>query len=508
MAACGGDDASSTNTTPSDASPDVGPDRASQSSDGAMDGEQDRAQPTGDAQREGSTTDASDAGSTDGSDASEAANASDGSDAKSADAPEGSSNTDSASADAFDADAARDSAASDATDAASSCLASLPGGAAIFGDYYIRSNGSAVNGQNDTVVLDDSTGMPLLGLTQIALEHFGACALRAADGTVWCWPSFAPAPGFGGNNSSGQLGNGTFTEVTDSAKFYHATKVQIATADAGAPAYLDQVTSLQTGSADPYSGSVCAIRADKSLWCWGSTSQGNLWHGTIGTNADLAYATKIELTLDGGAINVDQVTMGSRHICFLSGGNVYCWGANVASEVGTGDTTAQEFPYHVTSLPGGATFVAAGYDVTCALVGGLVFCWGTTNSATTGDPYVDASVCNANYCQPTPAPVQAAQADGGLTQTPLSGQTRLFAGYQFVCAADAAGQLRCWGSSGTQAVPEATVFVNPNAGTGVPSGPVAAFSAVGTDGYNAALRYVTTDGTVVYGPQKKTLVCP
>ncbi len=268
------------------------------------------------------------------------------------------------------------------------------------------------------------------------------------------------------------------------------------------------MTSLQTGSADPYSGSVCAIRGDKSLFCWGSTSQGNLWRGTLGTNADLAYATRILLVADGGALNVDQVSVGGRHICFLSGSDVYCWGANVASEVGTGDTTPQSFPYHVTSLPSAVTFVAAGNDVTCALAGGLVYCWGTRNSSITGDPYVDASICNANYCQPTPTPVLVPASDGGLSQTQLGGQTRLFVGYQFVCSADAVGLLRCWGASGTQAVPEATVYVNPNAGSGIPSGPVAAFSAVGTDGYNAALRYLTTDGTLVYGGQKKVPVCP
>jgi hypothetical protein len=490
VGACGGDDASSSTTPSGDASVDVVPDRSSPANDGAKEAAEDRTVPVADGSSEGSVN----------ADAPETA--------VTPDAADSASSPDALDAGAHDSASETSDAASESSDAASSCVASLATGATISGDYYIRSNGSAVNGQNDTVVLDDATGMPLLGITQIVLEHFGACALRGSDGTVWCWASFEPAPGFGGNNASGQLGNGTFTEVTDSAKFYRATKVEVASGDGGTPAYLDQVTSLQKGSADPYSGSVCAIRTDKSLWCWGSTTQGSLWRGTLGTSADLAYATRISLVADGGVIDVDQVSVGDRHICLLSGGDVYCWGANIASEVGTGDTTAQSFPYHVTSLPSGVSFVAAGYDVTCALAGGLVYCWGTTGNATTGDPYVDASICNANYCQPTPTPVLAATADGGLSQAQLTGQTRLFVGYQFVCTADAAGTLRCWGASGSQPAPEATVYVNPNAGSGVPSGPVAAFSAVGTDGYNASLRYVTTDGTLVYGPSKKVAVCP
>ncbi len=173
LAACGGDDTSNPPAASGDASVDASPDRGTPPSDGAKEAKEDRAEPVEDAPVEGSANmDATDAPAT--ADAADAPSR--------ADASDGGPTTDTGTLDALDA-GAKDSTSSDANDAAS-CVASLATNAAVSGDYYIRSNGSAVNGQNGTVVLDDATGTPLLGITQIVLERFGACALRGADGTV------------------------------------------------------------------------------------------------------------------------------------------------------------------------------------------------------------------------------------------------------------------------------------------------------------------------------------
>src|SRR5262249_23665745 len=157
--------------------------------------------------------------------------------------------------------------------------------------------------------------------------------------------------------------------------------------------------------------------------------------------------------------NVDQVSVGSRHVCYLSAGAVYCWGANVAGNLGTGDTTPAVYPYHVTTnLPANVTQVAAGNDVTCALASGHVSCWGTLGIA--ADPLVDAGICNANYCLPAPEPVLAALPDGGSGSDSLANVAAIHLGYQFGCALDTAGALFCWGASGSATLNEAAPFVN------------------------------------------------
>jgi len=120
-------------------------------------------------------------------DASDAADASDALDAAASDAADAS--------DASDANDAADVVDAGPADANTSCVV------AVFGDYYVRTDGSAVNGVSGSVVLDDANGQPLTGISQIVQETYSACALKS-DHTVYCWPTSTS-----GNNGNGQLGN-------------------------------------------------------------------------------------------------------------------------------------------------------------------------------------------------------------------------------------------------------------------------------------------------------------
>ncbi|HEY2510726.1 MAG TPA: hypothetical protein VGI39_07715, partial [Polyangiaceae bacterium] len=280
----------------------------------------------------------------------------------------------------------------------------------VSGNYYTRTDGAVVNMSHQVVIVEDATSAPLVGLTQVYDDVYSACALRGTDHTVWCWPSFT-----GGNNSSGQLGNGTFTDVTDSTKMFRATQVEISHPDGGAVTYLDQVTALPLYSEGAYVNALCAIRSDKTLWCWGPTTQGSLWQGTLGNTSDLAFATAITGDKDAGTPigNVDQVSMGNRHACYVSGGKAYCWGNNTSGELGTGDTTTEPYPYNVTkNLPATIDAIAAMEDQTCVRASSQAFCWGADTYTSEGNPNVPTSICNSNYCEPNPVLVQAALADG------------------------------------------------------------------------------------------------
>jgi hypothetical protein len=357
-----------------------------------------------------------------------------------------------------------------------------------------------------TVVVQDSSGLPLAGVTQVFDDTYSACALRATDHTVWCWPTFS-----GGNNSSGQLGNGTFTDVTDSTKEYRATEVEISQPDGGATVFLDQVTSLTLGSEGNYVTAICAVRSDKTLWCWGPTTQGSLWEGTLGTTKDLAFATQLISDPDAGTPigNVDQVSVGNRHACYLSAGKVYCWGNNTSGELGTGDTTGHAYPFNVTAnLPATVDFISANEDQTCALGNQQVFCWGADTYTSEGNPNVARGICNSNYCDPLPVQVQMALPDGGASANPLLNASAIFVGYGFACAVDVSGSLSCWGdATGTPTIAaEAVPFTNLQAS--VPSGPIAFVSGYAAGGFNSQLNYITASGVLVSGPSVVSQICP
>ena|GEM_PF-6881755 len=76
------------------------------------------------------------------------------------------------------------------------------------------------------------------------------CAVKA-DGTVWCW----------GLNSNGQLGNNT-TEQKNAP-------VQVL--GVGGSGYLTNVAAVSTGTFH-----TCALKSDRTVWCWGSNLVGYL----------------------------------------------------------------------------------------------------------------------------------------------------------------------------------------------------------------------------------------
>jgi alpha-tubulin suppressor-like RCC1 family protein len=78
-----------------------------------------------------------------------------------------------------------------------------------------------------------------------------SCGVRT-NHTLWCW----------GNNSSGQIGDGTSTNR------HHATQV----------GFGSNWASVSAGYAH-----TCAIRLDGALFCWGSNSYGQLGVGDTST---------------------------------------------------------------------------------------------------------------------------------------------------------------------------------------------------------------------------------
>jgi alpha-tubulin suppressor-like RCC1 family protein len=274
---------------------------------------------------------------------------------------------------------------------------------------------------------------------QVAGSYVHTCAVTTGGG-VLCW----------GNNSRGELGDGTTTtRMTPTA-----------------------VSGLGSGVAAVAPGwyHTCAVTAGGGALCWGWNGSGELGDGT--STQRLAPTPVVGL-----GSGVAAIVAGGYHTCALTlVGGVVCWGQNYYGELGNGTTVGGLTPTAVSGLTSGVAAIGAGYQHTCALtIGGGVVCWGRNGFGQLGDgTRVDRS---------TPTPVT------GLG----SGVAAVAVGPFHTCAVTTTGGARCWGWNDNGQLGDGTTTwrSTPTAVTGLESGVVAV--AVG-ELHTCAL---TTGGGVV-----------
>ena len=260
------------------------------------------------------------------------------------------------------------------------------------GVHTLRADVRAVeNGTGSEAVDYESYTLSGLGYASIAVGmNYTSCAV-VNDGTARCW----------GENSDGQLGNGT-------------------TNNSSTPV---TVTGLSGASGvAPGGWHSCAVRTDSTLRCWGQNTFGQLGNGS--TTSSLVPVTV------SGISDAVSVSSGTYHSCALrSGGTVVCWGDNTFGQIGDGTMTGPvTTPTAVTGVSG-ATAVFAGGWHSCAIVGGGVVCWGNNDFGQIGNG-------SANATEPTPVSV-----------TGISGATALATGDSHNCALQS-GAPKCWGFNG------------------------------------------------------------
>ena len=227
------------------------------------------------------------------------------------------------------------------------------------------------------------------GAVTVVTGQYHSCALLAS-GSVKCW----------GSNSSGQLGDGSYTDST------HPVQVR---------RLLDGVTALSAWNVH-----TCAVLRTGAVKCWGSNSYGELGDGTDVSDSN------VPVTVSGLTGEATGVTAGVYHSCALVEGSVECWGHGGYGQLGDGTTANSSVAVPVTGLSGGVTAVTAGAYHTCAVDAGSARCWGNNASGQLGD----GTTANSNV------PVQVA----GLT----SGVTRVSTGGSHACAV-VSGSATCWG---------------------------------------------------------------
>jgi len=271
------------------------------------------------------------------------------------------------------------------------CAVTTSGGVQCWGNNSDGQLGDGTTTQRATPV--DVFGLANT-VVQVSAGDSYTCAVMT-DGGVQCW----------GNNSDGQLGNGTFNNSL--------TPVNVSGLISG-------ITKVSAGT-----DHTCAVTTSGGLQCWGSNVWGQLGDGTNATR-------NTPMDVNGLTSGVSQVSVGSAHTCaLLSSNGVQCWGYNAQGQLGDGTTYTERrnTPVDVLGLAGGVTQVSAGIFHTCALnTDGGVQCWGYNDRGQLGDG------TQANY---RIAPVDVI----GLT----SDVAQISVGTSHTCAVNTSGGVQCWG---------------------------------------------------------------
>ena len=270
------------------------------------------------------------------------------------------------------------------------CALTAAGGAKCWGDGRDGALG-------DSGILTSKLPVDVTGLTggvaAISAGDAHTCALTTSGGAK-CW----------GDNSEGQLGNGTTTSSS--------TPVDVTGLTSG-------VAAISAGEVD-----TCALTTAGGVKCWGYNRYGQLGDGTT-----TSRSTPVDVV--GLTAGVSAISTVGLHTCALTDtGGAKCWGHNDSGELGDGTTTDSVIPVDVTGLSSGVSAISDGYDHTCALVtAGDLMCWGNNDLGQLGDGTTHSSA----------TPVTISRTKGKLAS--------VSAGYGHTCGVTVSGLVRCWGGN-------------------------------------------------------------
>jgi alpha-tubulin suppressor-like RCC1 family protein len=241
---------------------------------------------------------------------------------------------------------------------------------------------------------------PLTGIDLLSGGGNFNCAL-VHNGGARCW----------GVNGDGELGDGTNNNSN------------VPVTVKSLPAKLAQVAAGF--------GHACALLLDGSVECWGNNQYGQLGNGTTSNSS-----TPVAVT--GLAEPVTQIAVGAESTCaLLFTGGVQCWGLGAEGELGNGNSGPgyqSSTPVPVTGLTSGVSIAASGSAACAAQSDGSVWCWGNNLAGQLGQG--PGSVGTPSFSA-TPLMV------GGFSSNGTVGISSSFGGS--ACALNASKQAFCWG---------------------------------------------------------------
>lgn len=270
----------------------------------------------------------------------------------------------------------------------------------VRGTTALLADGTAVQTGADgdptlTAVPEFNTGM---AIPRIAAGHFHTCALRS-NGTVACW----------GENSHGELGNGTNIDTT--------TPTDVVG--------LSGVIDLASTAAH-----TCALLRNGTAQCWGRNNEGQLGDGGA------AFPESTTPVTVAGLSGITAIATASKSTCAVhESGGVYCWGVNDYGQLGDGTLVDHATPAAVTGISDAVAIATSGAHYCVARASGGVRCWGLGFYGELGN-----GTSNAGSDSSVPVTVKR------NAFTSLTNVIAIAGGNANACAVRADGTAHCWGS--------------------------------------------------------------
>ncbi len=199
--------------------------------------------------------------------------------------------------------------------------------------------------------------------TSVSAGRFHTCAIAA--GALYCW----------GSNDFGQAAGAQATELD-------------------APAQVS-TPSVSWNSVSAGDWHTCAIDSTGQLYCWGYNLLGRLGDGHgLGDQSDPAMSVTAPLAIDVGASYL-AVDAGEAHSCAIrQGGALYCFGLDDRGQLGfegsrscslNGASSACELAPRLVSGSVSWTQIAVGGSHSCGLdAAGLLYCFGANDAGQLG----------------------------------------------------------------------------------------------------------------------------
>lgn len=203
--------------------------------------------------------------------------------------------------------------------------------------------------------------------TSVSAGQTHTCAINT-DGELWCW----------GRDQAGQLGNGS-----------------VVTSDQISPVLVAETGPWASVSAGQIQ--TCGVKTDGSGWCWGTERNGNLGNGPqITAQQDSPYP------VGGGVQSWSTIKTNGTSSCGIkANGTLWCWGSDTYGEQGNGATTGDiAWPRPIAGSSSWSG-LSLGLDHACAIRAEEgAFCWGRDADLQLGN----GALVTAD--QTTPVPVE------------------------------------------------------------------------------------------------------
>lgn len=235
-----------------------------------------------------------------------------------------------------------------------------------------------------------------------------------ADGKVWSW----------GWNESGYIGS-TLIPFLCTPGYPNTGSVLV-------PAEIVGLEHVVQVSAGPIHAAV--LKADGTVWTWGSNTVGQLGTGIAANNSCLPQQVP-------GLTGITAISAGANHTLALrNDGTVWAWGYNGNGSLGNGTLLSSNVPVQVVGLNGVLAIAAAGQSVALKS-DGSVWAWGSNQSGEVGNDsaQVNCSPDTGFYFQPCVK--QPVKIEG------VSGVVKVAAGEGTTFAMTGQGQVWGWGNS-------------------------------------------------------------